>query len=108
MGPHRRDPEVGAIPELFEGRARQQPEGRQPPFGITAQEAASELDRWASLAHLNQDPNRFVYSEPAMLRQPERHVVLGDAQHRSGGFSEAFENAPQSLREVEETTGFKT
>ena len=108
MGPHRRDAEVNVIPDLLEGRAGQQPAGRQPPSGITAQEAASELDRWAALAHLNPDPDRFVYSEPAVLRPPERHVVLGDAQHRSHGLSEAYENAPQSLREVEETTGFKS
>jgi len=108
MGPHRHDPEVSVIPELFERRARHQPDGRQPPVGVAAQEAASELDRWGSLAHLNPDTDRFVYNEPAVLRPPERHVVLGDAQHRSAGLSEAFENAPQSLREVEETTGFKT
>jgi hypothetical protein len=108
MGPHRHDSEVSLIPDLLESRARQQPTGRQPPAGVAAQEAASELDRWAALAHLNPDPDRFVYNEPAMLREPERHVVLGDAQHRSHGLSEAYENAPQSLREVEETTGFRT
>jgi len=108
MGAHRRDPEVNAIPDLLEARAGQQPTGRQPPAGVTAQEAASELDRWRALAHLNPDPDRFVYSEPAMLHPPERHVVLGDAQHRAQGLSEAFENTPQSLREVEETTGFKS
>lgn len=41
-----------------------------------------------------------------MVRQPQRHVVLGDSQHHRR-FDEAFENAPQSLRDVEETTGFK-
>ncbi|GAB4537254.1 MAG: DISARM system helicase DrmA [Anaerolineae bacterium] len=108
MGPHRHDPEVTVIPDLLERRAGQQPTGRRPPAGVTAQEAASELDRWAALAGLNPDPDRFVYSEPAVLRPPERHVVLGDAQHRAQGLSEAYENAPQSLREVEETTGFKS
>jgi len=108
MGPHRHDAEVSVISDLLESRAGQQPAGRHPPTGVTAQEAASELDRWASLAHLNPDPDRFVYSEPAVLRPPERHVVLGDAQHRSQGLAEAYENAPQSLREVEETTGFRS
>jgi len=108
MGPHRHDPEVSLIPDLLESRARQQPSGREPPPGVVAQEAASELDRWAALAQLNPDPDRFVYSEAATLRDPERHVVLGDAQHRCRGLSEAYENAPQSLREVEETTGFTT
>ena len=108
MGPHRHDSEVSVIPDLVESRASQQPAGRQPPTGVTAQEAASELDRWAALAHLNPDHDRFVYNEAAVLRPPERHVVLGDAQHRSQGLAEAYENAPQSLREVEETTGFKS
>jgi hypothetical protein len=53
------------------------------------------------------DHDRFVYNEPALLHQPERHVVLGDPQHRSQGLSEVYENAPQSLRELEETTGFQ-
>ena len=108
MGLHRHAPEVSAIPDLLESRAGQQPAGRRPPAGITAQETASELDRWATLAHLNPDPDRFVYNEAAVLRPPERHVVLGDAQHRSRGLAEAYENAPQSLRDVEETTGFRS
>lgn len=107
MGLHRHDQEVNAIPDLLEARATQQPVGRRPPGSVTAQEAASELDRWAALARLNPGPDRFVYNEPAVLRPPERHVVLGDAQHRSHGLFEAYENAPQSLRDVEETTGFK-
>ena len=108
MATHRYDQEVVCIPDVFERRANAQPVGRRPPSGSTAGESASELDRWQSLAAQNSDPNRFVYSEPAFLRPPERHVVLGDSQHRTQGFSEAYENAPQSLREVEETTGFKS
>ena len=53
MGAHRHDPEVEFIPELFETRSRQQPDGRQPPAGVTAQETHSELDRWAALARQN-------------------------------------------------------
>ena len=108
MGSHRHDPEVIIIPNLLEARAGQQPDGRRPPAGVTTQEAASEIDRWAAMARQNPDPDSFVYSESALLRPPEREVVLGDAQHRSQGLAEAYENAPQSLREVEETTGFKS
>jgi hypothetical protein len=106
MATSRFDPEVMAIPDLFERRAHGQPAGRQPAPGSTSFETASELDRWRVLAAMYSNPDLFVYNEPAVLRQPQRHVVLGDAQHR-GRFDEAFENAPQSLREVEETTGFK-
>jgi hypothetical protein len=97
---------VMAIPDLFEQRAGGQPAGRQPASGTTLFEIKSELDRWKALAAMYANPDQFVYNEPSMLRAPQRHVVLGDAQHR-GRFDEAFENAPQSLREVEETTGFK-
>jgi hypothetical protein len=98
--------EVNAIPEMFEQRANSQPPGRQPLPGDTRDEAASELDRWWLLAERHPDPNKLVYSEPAVSRAPQRHVVLGDSQHL-GRFEVAFENAPQSLRDVEETTTFE-
>ena len=108
MEGHRYATEVAVIPNLLEARANLQPNGRRPPNGMTATEAASELDRWRTVAAQNPDPDRFVYYEPTMLRPPERHVVLGDAQHRSQNFQQVYENAPQSLRDIEETTGFKT
>ena len=106
MAQHRFDAEVNLIPQLFEDRAAAQPEGRRPAALATQAETYSELDRWRSIALHHPDINNFVYNEPAMLRQPQRHVVLGDSQHNRR-FDEAFENAPQSLRDVEETTGFK-
>ena len=108
MAGHRHDPEVDAVPHMMEARASQQPTGRQPASGATEYEVASELDRWAALATLYPGPRDFLYHEPATRNLPQRHVVLGDAQHRAQGLAEAFENAPQSLREVEETTGFET
>ncbi len=107
MASHRYDAEVQAIPDLLEVRASHQPDGRRPPGGVTAQEAESELDRWAALAGQHSNPDRFVYNESPLLRIPQRDVVLGDAHHRALGLDEAYENAPNSLREVEETTGFK-
>ncbi len=106
MRDRRHNSEVEVIPDVFEERANHQPSGRRPEQGITSQEASSELDRWQSIAHSHHNPDEFVYSEPTLLRRPSRHVVLGDSGHH-GNFREAFENAPQSLREVEETTGFK-
>jgi hypothetical protein len=99
--------EVLVIPGLFESRAQSQPEGRRPVAEKTMEEMASELDRWKALAaKYLLDLNNFVYNEPALWREPQRHVVLGDAQHNMR-FDVAFKNAPQSLRDVEETTGFK-
>lgn len=102
----RRNEEVEEIPNIFEERASHQPVGRRPETGITDIETRSELDRWQSIAHAHHHPDEFVYNESTSLRQPSRHVVLGDSSHHVN-FREAFENAPQSLREVEETTGFK-
>ena len=113
MATHRRDPEVEALPAIFEHRAIQQPDGRRPNAGITADEVAAELDRWASIAHDHQNQfggqasNRLVYHEPTMLRPPERGVILGDEQHQLNQLPVAFENAPTSLRDVEATTQFK-
>lgn len=106
MAQHRFDTEVDSIPQLFEERAVEQPEGRRPAIGATQAETYSELDRWHSIALHHPHPDQFVFNEPAMYRQPQRHVVLGDSQHHRR-FDEAYENAPQSLRDVEETTGFK-
>jgi hypothetical protein len=108
MSTHRHDPEVTAIPELFDTRAVQQPTGRTPSPGVTAQEAASELDRWKSLADQHPHDDRFVYYEYSVTQPPSCDVVLGDAHHRAQNLGEAYENAPQSLRDVEETIGFKT
>jgi len=108
MANHRNDPEVEIIPGLLELRANHQPEGRRPAIKATEEEALSELDRWASLARLHPGVDAFVYYEPTLFKSPERHVVLGDAHHRFQGFDEAYKNTPQSLREVEETAGFKS
>jgi len=106
MKDRRNAPEVQILPDLFEKRAASQPPGRCPPPGIVAQETASELDRWRNIAQKHPDADNLVYYEYAMLQQPTRNVILGDSQHRNR-FDEAFENAPNSLRDVEETTGFK-
>ena len=107
MSANRTSPEVNAIPSIFEARGARQPQGRRPVSNATTREVESELDRWAMLARTYFDTDEFVYSEPSLIRTPRRHVVLGDAQHRSQGLEEAFENAPQSLRDVEDTTGFQ-
>ena len=107
MATNRNSPEVSAIPVIFEARAGRQPAGRRPVSSDTATETASELDRWAALAQLHPSTAEFLYYELNPNRPPQRHVVLGDPQHQARGLDEAFENTPQSLREVEGTTGFQ-
>jgi hypothetical protein len=43
-----------------------------------------------------------------MFLPPVRSVVPGDPQHRVNNLGQAYENAPQLLREIEGTTTFKT
>jgi len=102
----RRNPEVIVIPSIFERRAMNQPLGRKPVPGTTLNEMDSEIDRWASLAGIT--GNRLVYHEAAVNRPPERPVVLGDPQHQLQNIPVAYENTPESLRDVEATTRFKT
>jgi hypothetical protein len=107
MAAHRHDAELRALSNLLELAASQQPLARRPVAGIVSVEVNSELDRWQVLARATNNPDRFVYNEPALLRTPQRNVVLGDAQHSAQNLSEVFESAPQSLREVDATTTLK-
>lgn len=109
MAGSRHSAEVRALSRLLERRAQSQPSGRRPTVGVTAIEVDSEVDRWALIArNVGTSPDAFVYSESAFVAVPTRHVVLGDAQHAAQGLLQAFRHPPQSLRDVEETTGFET
>src|SRR4029079_9532999 len=106
MGAHRHTPEVTALPRVLERRAQIQPAERQPNAGITQLETISELDIWSAIAARHPNPDEFVYYEYGFLRVPQRHVGLGDAEHLSQNLEQGFSRPPQSLRDVEETTGF--
>jgi hypothetical protein len=105
MAHHRMDAEVNSLLNLFEVRAQTQPDGRRPTVGTTQLETGSELDRWHSLA--NRHGGNLKYFEYSLNASPTHPVVLGDPQHQCNNLDVAYENAPQSLREVEATTGFK-
>jgi hypothetical protein len=107
MANHRRDPEVNAIPLIFETRAQTQPTRRAPSPSVTDVEGHGWLDRWEQLSRqLAGQP--LVYYESTMMRGPRTSVVLGDPAHTRRVPVVVFENAPNSLREVEATTAFKT
>jgi hypothetical protein len=99
------NPEVTALPALFESRAGFQPAGRRPQAGVVAGEASSEIARWAQLAALAGPA--LLYHESSMVSPPSNMVVLGDLAHEARGLPVAYENAPNSLREVESTTTFR-
>ncbi|MDR4998967.1 DISARM system helicase DrmA [Brevibacillus parabrevis] len=102
----RHSQEVSRVIDLFAQRASKQPDGRRPEGSTIISEIRSELDRWYMLAQKH--ANRLLYNESSMNRQPTHPVVLGDPQHYFQGLDVAFENAPQSLRDVEGTTNFKS
>ena len=98
------DPDVASIPPELEQRAANQPLTRRPPQFSVMQEANSALDDWHAVASRNPVTLRYVeYADP-----PTQPVVLGDARHQHRGLDVAYENVPQSLRDIEETCGFRT
>lgn len=101
----RHSQEVSRIIDLFAQRASRQPDGRRPEELTVISEIRSELDRWYTLA---QTHTNLLYNESSMNRQPTHPVVLGDPQHYFQGLDVAYENAPQSLRDVEGTIIFKS
>lgn len=101
MADARTDTDVTVVPDLLEDRASRQPASRRPPASDTARHAGSELDQWQQLAA--QEHDRLLYYEPTVTRQASRPVVLGDLAHLVARTGEAYENAPNSLREVEAT-----
>ena len=99
------NPEVTSLPLLFEARATAQPQDRRPQVGVVSGEATAEIARWAQLAAIAGPA--LLYQESSMVKRPVNAVVLGDLAHEALGLPVAFENAPNSLREVEATTTFR-
>ncbi|NOJ73983.1 DISARM system helicase DrmA [Paenibacillus alvei] len=105
MSQGRHSVEVQKIIGVFAQRIAQLPDGRRPDVSKVLGELRSELDRWYILAKKYGD---LMYNEPSFARTPSHPVVLGDAQHFFRGLEVAYENSPQSLRDVESTTNFKS
>jgi hypothetical protein len=101
----RTDAEVTAIPVAMEARAQQQPAARRPGATVTENDAAAELDCWQQLAA--RVGNLLVYHESTLVSPPQLPVVLGDLAHLVAATGQAYEDAPNSLREVESTTTFR-
>lgn len=102
MAVNRHAPEIVTIPAEFERRAQRQPSGRKPATGTVQRDVEAKLDRWQQEASRN---SNIVYVE---YFTPQKPVVLGDPRHQHARLPVVYRNAPQSLRDVEETTGFET
>ena len=105
MAAARSDAEVLAIPLAMEDRSQQQPPARRPAARVTENDAAAEIDCWQSLAARVGGP--LIYHESTLVNPPQRPVVLGDLAHFVAGTGQAYEDAPNSLREVESTATFR-
>jgi hypothetical protein len=105
MSTARTDPDVELLPALLEQRASEQPAMRRPADNETAAHAISELDQWQQLAAQSQ--GLLLYNEPTVTRTASRPVVLGDLAHHVAATGQAYDNAPNSLREVESTTSIQ-
>jgi hypothetical protein len=101
----RTDAEVTAVPMAMEERAQRQPAPRRPGATVTENDAAAELDCWQQLAA--RVGSVLIYYESTLVNPPQRPVVLGDLAHLVAATGLAYEDAPNSLREVESTTTFR-
>ncbi len=67
----------------------------------------SQKDRWSNIAMEIERNGSLAFVEYPH-REPKKNVVLGDPSHEHyPSLKVVYKNAPQSLREVEETTGFE-
>ena len=99
-------PEVKRLPHMFETRAQGQPVHRRPMPNSVEKLAQSRLALWQSIAVLaDSERTNLRYNE---YNQAENPVVLGDYRHLHSTKDVVYKNAPQSLRDIEETTSFQT
>jgi hypothetical protein len=100
-------PEITDLPRIFESRAVTQPEFRRPPLGEVERFIKRSLDLWHAIAS-NPVNSNLAYVEYSISTLPTKPVVLGDSQHKYSDYDVVYENAPQSLRDIEDTTGIQT
>ncbi len=100
----RTDPEVTALPVIMEERARLQPES------LRRERRSPRLTRprsWIAGSGWRKTTRALCsYYEPTLVNAPQRPVVLGDRAHFVAATGQAYEDAPNCLREVESTTTF--
>ena len=95
--------EIDEMIKSFVMRSQHQPSGRKPDKDECKKMIESEISAWSAFARQYDD---LLYWESPYLYSISHHVVLGDDRHDKKNMS-VYENAPQSLRNVESTTRFK-
>lgn len=94
--------EVLILPELFEARAQKQPQYIRPASNQIRNDVNLALDRWYRLAVAKD--TELIYSESGLNRSVSKPVVLGTPEHAYSSLDVVYDNAPNSLREVESAT----
>lgn len=92
------------LAQIFARRMAQQPDMRRAGLDGVEQEVEHCLNDWLQAAEQYEELDLFQYT---MQEPASKPVVLGDPQHVTAGQHVVFANTPQSLREVESTTGLK-
>jgi len=109
----RDDPSLERALGLLEARAQAMPEGRRPAREVCRELARTALDLWRFRAtHTQGLP--FIYDECTLYSSAKKMVVLGGPAHQEVLLPDgtpvspacAFDQVPNSLREVEATTAF--
>jgi len=103
MGRQSGNPEVTNLPAMMERRANAQPHTRRPELREVEREMKSKLEKWEATA--NTETDLEYWEKSGRIQYP---IVLGDAAHQHANITVVYRNAPQSLRDIEETTGFET
>jgi len=100
--------ELDKIISFILKRVSQQPSTRSIPCDEMKEYIDNLLDIWYHVAMRNQN---LLFEETLASNLWQNSVVLGDPFHQYGkvnyGVDIVYENAPQSLREVEETIGLR-
>lgn len=98
---------VESIKDIFESRAQMQPKLKRPPPNVTSNKVVDKINIWEQKNIISQKSSRKVkYVE---YYKVQNDVVLGDSMHRqSKKVTTIYDDAPQSLRDIEETTSFET
>jgi len=102
-----RNGEIRSMVDFLVRRAETQPPFRRPDTKELQWFISSRLERWRSVAQaVRRENGKLRYAEYGGVHN---HVVLGDPQHQHArDIYVVFENAPQSLRDIEDTTSFET
>ncbi len=96
--------QLSEIRQILMKRAQSQPNLRCPSEAEMLEELEFFEKDWRDAAETE---DKLVYQQYTLQNVPTKPVVLGDAHHDIAGLRTVFRNSPQSLREVESTTGFQ-